>query len=81
MQIYSAVFFSSDCEARGDSSPAQGSSSNGPDVELIDLTVDTSGSEDDEWWNHQGKVKCGTKVEVCMSICKPPELLKYTRNT
>ncbi|KAE8744387.1 hypothetical protein FOCC_FOCC008991 [Frankliniella occidentalis] len=55
--------YDSDCEPAADS-PSQAGCSNGKDVELIDLTVDTSGSEDDEWWNHQGKVKCGTKVEV-----------------
>ncbi|XP_034230494.1 SPRY domain-containing protein 3-like [Thrips palmi] len=54
--------YDSDCDV-GNSPPRAGSS-NGKDVELIDLTVDTSGSEDDEWWTHQGKVKCGSKVEI-----------------
>ena len=65
--LYKNNCFYSDSEVG--SSPPQAGSSNGKDVELIDLTVDTSGSEDDEWWNHQGKVKCGTKVEVCVKIC------------
>jgi hypothetical protein len=35
------------------------------EVDLLELSPDTSDSEDEDWWNNESAVECGSKVKAC----------------
>ena len=37
--------------------------------DLLELSIDTSDSEDDDWWNNQRVIECTSKVKARMVTC------------
>jgi hypothetical protein len=38
------------------------------EVDLFELSPDTSDSEDEDWWNNECAVECSSRVKACIVI-------------